>query len=154
MSETAIANRQLSVTRTYNATRELVFDVYTKPEHLKKWFGCAEMELVQGDIDLRVGGKYLYVTKGEGFECPLKGEFFELVYPEKLVYSQIYDVEPYSSSVAMVTTTLKDVGGKTELTSTIVFPDSESYAGAMASGMEVGMGLALDRLGQVSESLG
>lgn len=149
MSETAIANRQLSMTRIYNAPRELVFDVYTKPEHLKNWFGCAEMSLVECQIDLRVGGSYRFVTKGGELECPLKGEYFEVMRPEKLVYSQIYDVEPYSSCVAMVTTTFGDLDGKTEFTSTIVFPDEETYSGAMASGMEEGMGLALDRLGEV-----
>lgn len=152
MSETAISNRQLSMTRIYNAAPGLVFDVYTKPEHLKQWFGCAEMPLVECQIDLRVGGSYRFVTKGGGHECPLKGEYFEVVRPEKLVYSQIYDVEPYSSCVAMVTTTFRDLGGKTELTSTIVFPDEETYTGAMASGMEEGMGLALDRLGDVVSS--
>lgn len=153
MSETAVANRQLSVTRVYDAPREIVFEVCTKAEHIRNWFGCKEMQMTECEIDPRVGGKYRFVTAGEGFECPLKGEFFEVVVPEKLVYSQIYDVEPYSSSVAVVTTTLKDKGGRTELTSTIVFPDSESYAGAMASGMEVGMGEALDRLGKVSVAL-
>lgn len=153
MSETAVANRQLSVTRVYDAPRELVFEVCTKAEHIRNWFGCKEMVMTECEIDARVGGQYRFVTVGEGFECPLKGEFLEVVAPEKLVYSQIYDVEPYSASVAMVTTILKDLGGKTELTSTIVFPDSESYAGAMASGMEVGMGQALDRLGEVSVAL-
>lgn len=153
MSEAAIVNRQLSITRVYNAPREVVFEVCTKAEHIRKWFGCREMQMTECEIDARVGGEYRFVTVGEGFVCPLKGEFFEVIHPEKLVFSQIYDVEPYSASVAMVTTTLKDLGCRTELTSTIVFPDSESYAGAMASGMEVGMGEALDRLGQVSEAL-
>jgi uncharacterized protein YndB with AHSA1/START domain len=88
-AEVAILDKQFVITRLFNAPKELVFKVWTEPEHIKKWWGPGSFTGSRAEVDLRVGGEYLYTMRSpEGQEFPpYQGKFIEIVQNEKIVFS-------------------------------------------------------------------
>jgi uncharacterized protein YndB with AHSA1/START domain len=98
-------------------------------------------------MDFRPGGAWRFVVRGpDGEDSPLKGVFREIVPPERLVWTFIYDVEPYSVHEAIETMTFTEQGGKTTLTVRSLYPSVEVRDGIVASGMEAGARETWDRL--------
>jgi uncharacterized protein YndB with AHSA1/START domain len=139
--------RTITVSRTFEAPRRLVFEAWTKPEHVKRWWGCSASTLAVCEIDLRVGGAYRYVMQlPDGSQHPFKGVYREVVAPERLVHTQVYDVEPYSSIETFVTVLFEEHDGKTTMTETILHPSVETRDGHVASGLELGVRESLNSL--------
>lgn len=145
------SDREIVLTRTFDAPRRLVFEAWTRPEHVRRWWGgCNETALVVCDIDLRVGGEFRYVMRGtDGQDYPFKGVYREIAPPERLVHTQIFDVEPYSASEAVITVIFEEHEGRTTMTETIAHPSREARDGHLQSGMEHGAASALDRLAEL-----
>ncbi|SEB61100.1 SRPBCC domain-containing protein [Paenibacillus sp. GP183] len=152
---TYIEDLSLVVERTFDAPREIVWEAWSQPEHVALWWGYQEMKLHVCEIDLRVGGSYRFVQlTPDGAELPFKGVYREVVEPELMVYTQIFDVEPYSIHEAVVTDTfVEHPGGKTKLTSKTEFPTSEALQGALASGAEAGAAASIERFAEHLKSL-
>jgi uncharacterized protein YndB with AHSA1/START domain len=142
----------LTVERVYDAPRELVWEAWTKPEHVSRWWGYGGVPLYVCEVDLRKGGTYRYVQQGEdGTEYPFIGIYREVVRPERLVYTQIFDVAPYNEHESVTYDTFEEVeGDKTKLTSRTEFASAETLQGAIDSGMEKG---ALDSMDRFAEYL-
>src|SRR5438105_3180989 len=87
------SDREITLTRTFEAPRQLAFDAFTKPEMVKRWlYGPAEWPLVQCEIDLRAGAKLRYVWRHkEKGDMGLSGVFREIVAPERLVHTELFD---------------------------------------------------------------
>src|SRR5262245_36667149 len=99
------SDREIRFVRDFDAPRELVWEVFTKPEHVKQWWGNSRLTMTVCEIDLRVGGHYRYVGHTpDGREVPFKGEHKEIVPPERIVFIEIYDVAPYNQFPSTVTT--------------------------------------------------
>jgi len=113
---------EILISREFHAPIGLVFDVFTKPEHVRKHFAPFEEEVTVCSIDLRVGGDYhiVMVTK-EGVECSFRGTYLEVAPPTRTVETWIFDGWP--GVEAIETMDLQEVGGVTKLTYTMVFPD-------------------------------
>jgi len=110
------SQRVTTVSRVFNTPRQLVFEAWTRPEHVKRWFGgCSSMTVTVCEIDLRVGGTWRYVlhvssnSSNHGFS----GEYREIVPPERLVSTERY--EPIPNSDSLNTLTLTEQDGKTTL---------------------------------------
>ena len=90
---TTPSDREICMTRAFDASRELVFDCYTKPELLKRWmFGPPGWTVVGCEVDLRVGGAYRFVWRGpDGTEMGMGGVHREIVRPERIVNTQLFD---------------------------------------------------------------
>ncbi|MCC7438542.1 MAG: SRPBCC domain-containing protein [Armatimonadetes bacterium] len=148
------SDREIVMTRLFNAPRELVFEAWTNPEHVAKWWGgCAQTVLVC-ESDLRVGGQWRTVLQEPGGAVhPFKGVFQEIASPELLVHTMIYDVEPYSNIVAVVTVTFREEDGKTRMIERIQHESVEARNGHLASGMEWGAVETLNRLEVVLEEM-
>ncbi|MCD9021635.1 SRPBCC family protein [Cohnella silvisoli] len=148
---TYVEDLSIIVERTFDAPRELVWEAWTKPEHVANWWGMGG-KLAACEIDLRPGGTYLYVLRGpDGNEYPFKGVYREVVKPERLVYTRIFDVEPFSIHESVVTDTfVAQPDGKTRLTFRTDFPTAEALQGSLASGAEAG---AIDSMERFSEYL-
>jgi uncharacterized protein YndB with AHSA1/START domain len=141
------SDHEIRMTRTFDAPRELVWTATTRPEHLKRWWGCDQFELTVCDIDLRVGGGYRYVMRGaDGSEHRFKGVYREVIRPQRLVHTQIYDIEPYADREAVATITFDDDHGRTRYTSTLAHTSREDRDAHIASGVEAGAIASLDRL--------
>jgi uncharacterized protein YndB with AHSA1/START domain len=142
------------MSRVFDAPRRLVFEVMTKPEYVRRWWCCMEgFRMTVCEIDLRVGGKYRYAMVGpDGNELAFRGEYHEIVAPERTVQTEIF--EPFPDSPTHVTMTLEERDGKTHYQLLIVHRTKEARDAHVSSGMEFGANLALDRLEEVVRSLG
>jgi uncharacterized protein YndB with AHSA1/START domain len=128
--------------RVVDAPRVLVFDAFTKPEHLRRWLGPRRLTWVVCESDLRVGGRYRWVQRApEGQEFTFHGEYREIMRPEKIVRTFIF--EPYHEDEALETLTLEEQDGKTMVTTlsvhkTIAGRDRHLAGGRMEAGMTDG----------------
>src|SRR5260370_11334917 len=143
-----------AMTRVFNARRRLVFDALTKPELVKRWLlGPAGWSMPVCEIDLRVGGAYRYVWRNDtkGKEMGSGGVFREIVPPERIVCTEVFD-EAWYAGEAMVTNVLVEQGGQTTLTVTSRFGSRETRDGVLKSGMESGAAVSYDRLEELLSS--
>jgi uncharacterized protein YndB with AHSA1/START domain len=149
------SSRELVVTRMFNASAHIVFDAWTRPEFLKRWWAPKSLgvSLFECESDLRVGGTYRYAfgrdpNKPEVFS----GRYVEVSPPSRLVLTQLYERMAHLGE-AMVTASFEQSEGRTRLTLHQLFPSEEALEGAIASGMEHGMRETLDQLDALVASL-
>lgn len=148
LSVTTPSDREATITRVFDAPRDLVWDCWTKPELLKRWLsGMPGWTLAVCEIDLRVGGKYRYVWRqsADGIEMGMGGEFREVVAPERLVNTQLFD-QDWTGGEAIGTLVLTETAGVTTSAYTILYASKEARDGAMKTGMADGMELGYQRL--------
>jgi len=113
---------EIVITRLFDAPLELVFDVLTKPEHVRHWFAAFEDKVTKCAIDLRVGGDYHIVSvTPEGIECSFRGTYLEIEPPTRTVATWLF--EGWPDALAVETTELQERDGITTLTSTMAFRD-------------------------------
>src|SRR5437588_8927848 len=144
---TTPSDREIVLTRVFDAPRNLVFDAFSKPELLKRWFGPRGWSLVVCEIDLRVGGGFRFVLRGpEGQEMGMRGVYRELVPPERSVHLESFDDYPGESQV---TAGMVETGGKTTLTATVLYPSKEIRDAVIQSGMEHGAAESYDKLAEL-----
>jgi uncharacterized protein YndB with AHSA1/START domain len=140
------SDREIAMTRVFDAPRALVFEALTQPELVQRWLlGPPGWSMPLCEIDLKVGGAYRYVwrndEKGKGFGTG--GVFREILTPERLVHTERMDGAP---GEALNTVTLVEQDGRTTLTQTMLFDSKEARDGALQSGMEKGVAVSYDRL--------
>lgn len=153
---TAHGDREIVVTRVFDAPRRMVFDAYTKPELLKQWLlGPDGWSMPVCEIDLRAGGKYRYVWRNDsnGREMGMGGIYREVVAPERIVVTEVFD-EAWYPGEAVDTITLEEQDGKTTLTQTILYNSRETRDAVMKSPMQYGMAISYDKLEKFLPSLG
>jgi len=142
------ADCELVVTRVFNAPAHIVFDAWTKPALLKRWWAPKSfgVSLFECESDLRVGGTYRYAF-GRDPKNPevFSGRYVEVNSPSRLVLTQLYE-RMSDAGEAVVTVTFEEREGATRLTLHQLFPSKEALEGALASGMELGMRVTLDQL--------
>jgi uncharacterized protein YndB with AHSA1/START domain len=150
-------DEQILITREFDAPKHLVYEAYTTPELVKRWWSGKRGEMKIAEIDLRVGGTWRYVmVANEGFEVAFHGEFHELVPNERIVTTEVYegvpeDEAPDEDVVNEVTFAEED--GRTTLTILMLCPSKEVRDTIIDSGMEAGMQEGMDLLEQVAVSL-
>ena len=151
MKVTLPSDREIVMARAFNAPRDLVFEAWTKPEHVRNWWGPRNTTKVLFEADVRPGGSWRYVIlNGEGVEVPFKGVYQEVTPPERLVYTETYDVEPFNSGdPALNTATFTEEAGKTLVTVTTVYPTKEIRDFVLGTGMEEGAAESYDRLAEL-----
>ena len=116
------ADREIVITRVFDAPRALVFRAWTEPEHLVRWLGPAGFSNTTLAIDIRPGGAWRFIMHGpDGTDYPNRIIFDEIVPPERLVYTHDDDGRG-AASAFRVTVTLAEQGAQTLLTSRMVFP--------------------------------
>jgi uncharacterized protein YndB with AHSA1/START domain len=148
-------DREIVVTRVFDAPRRLVFDAYTKPELLKTWLlGPDGWSMPVCEIDLRAGGKFRYVWKNDadGSEMGMRGIYREVVVPERIVSTEVFD-EAWYPGEAVDTIALAERDGKTTLTQTILYNSRETRDAVLKSPMKTGMAASYDKLENVLPSL-
>jgi uncharacterized protein YndB with AHSA1/START domain len=146
-SLTLPSDREIAMQRVFKAPRRLVFEAWTKPEHVRCWYGCGALTLAVCEIDLRIGGSYCYVLRGpDGVNHGIEGTYREIVAPARLVYTERYVTQAYESNEALVTVTFAERHGKTTLASLSLYQSREDRDQHLASGVESGAALTLDRL--------
>jgi uncharacterized protein YndB with AHSA1/START domain len=150
---TTRGDREIVITRAFDAPRKLVFDAFTKPELVKQWLlGPDGWSMPVCEIDLKVGGKYRYVWRRDkdGTEMGMGGVYREIVAPERVVATEKFDQSWYPGE-AVGTLVLVEQAGKTTLTQTILYESREARDGVLKSGMEKGIVASYDRLAKLLE---
>jgi uncharacterized protein YndB with AHSA1/START domain len=152
---TTPTEREIVMTRVFNAPRNLVFDAWTKPELLKRWLGVrGGWSLVVCEVDLRVGGAYRYVwARGDdGPRMGMGGVFREIVRPERIVATELFD-EPWYPGEALDTTVLVEQGGKTTVTTTVRYESQDVRDAVLKTPMERGIAESYDKLAEYLASI-
>ena len=148
---TTLGDRELVMTRAFDAPRKLVFDAFSKPELVKRWLlGPPGWSMPVYEIDLRVGGTYRYVWRDDtkGTKMGMGGMYREIVVPERLVCTERFD-EAWYPGEAVGTLVLVEQGGRTTITQTMRYQSREARDAVIKSGMETGVAASYDRLAEL-----
>jgi uncharacterized protein YndB with AHSA1/START domain len=149
-------DEQILITREFDAPKELVFEAFTTPELVKRWWNARRGTVTVAEIDLRVGGKWrsVMVTDEGGIEVAFHGEYREIVPNERIVSTEVYEGIPDAEEHASVNTmTLTEEDGRTTMTILVQAASKEARDAQIDSGMEAGMQDALDLLEEIAVSL-
>jgi uncharacterized protein YndB with AHSA1/START domain len=150
-------DEQILITREFDAPRHLVYEAYTTPELLKRWWHANRGEMTAVEIDLRVGGKWRSaMVTPDGLEVAFHGEYLEIVPNERLVSTEVYEGAPQPADGpeqgTVNTATFAEENGRTKLTVLVQAPSKEVRDAIIESGMEDGLQDALDLLEHVAAS--
>ena len=148
------SERELVVTRTFNGPPRIVFEAWTKPELLKRWWAPKSfgVSFLSCEADVRTGGKYRFVFGHASSEKPM--EFFGR-YIEVTPYSRVVWTSDEGGEAGAVTTvTFEESGDETLVVMHDLYPSKEALDGAIASGSTGGMGESFEQLDELLVTLG
>jgi uncharacterized protein YndB with AHSA1/START domain len=147
------SDREVRVTRTFNAPRQLVWDAHTKPELVRRWQGYDDWDMPVCDMDVRVGGKYTWQWKHreDGKQFGFFGTFTVVSRPSKLVHEQYFDPGNLGGTMpvgdpCIASVELSEQDGVTTLVCNMTFASKEARDGAISTGMTDGMEYSYTRL--------
>ena len=139
------SDREILITRQFDAPAEVVFKAWTTPEFVRRWWGFDTSEWLVCDIDLREGGSWRYVTReAGGIEVGFHGEYRTIEAPHRIVSTEVF--EGFPDAASLNTLTFAEVDGVTKMTTLVQHSSQEHRDGHIASGMESGMQVTLNRL--------
>jgi uncharacterized protein YndB with AHSA1/START domain len=151
---TTPSDREIRLTRLFDASPDLVFEAMSRPEHITQWWG----RLGDGysvpvcEVDLRPGGKWRFVNRTpKGDLAAFYGVYREIAPPGRVVFTEIFEQFPDAESI--VTALLTEENGKTRLVATVLYPSREVRDMVLQSGMARGAGISYDRLEDVVAGL-
>jgi uncharacterized protein YndB with AHSA1/START domain len=143
-----LVEREITITRVFDAPRALVFEAWIDAKHLAQWWGPKGFTNPVCEFDARVGGKLrMHMRAPDGTVYPMKGEIRELVAPERLVFTNIaVDEAGRHLLEGLTTVTFADEGGKTKLTVHTKAVAVVEHAAAYLQGMDAGWTQSIDKL--------
>jgi uncharacterized protein YndB with AHSA1/START domain len=146
------SDREMVITRVFDAPRSLVFEAWTNPEHVPHWMvGPEGWSMPVCEIDLRPGGVWHFGWRhSDGTEMAMRGVYREIVPPERLVTTESWGGDWPET---LNTVALSEEDGKTTVTITVLYPSQEARDAALGTGMEQGMSLSFDRLADYMRAL-
>jgi uncharacterized protein YndB with AHSA1/START domain len=162
MNETTLelkGDREIVITRTFNGPPRIVFDAWTRPELVRRWWAPTSrgVSIVSCDASVRAGGFYRYVMDVRGRQMAFSGTYNEVTPPSRLVYTQIFEptaAGPQPDDVAItITVTFEERVGQTHVVSHTLCPTPELRDTIIASGMESGMRETMDLLDELVASI-
>ena len=144
---TTPSDRELVAVRFVDAPRTLVWDVHTKPEHVRKWMlGPDGWSMPVCEIDLKPGGKWRYVWRlPNGDEMGSGGTFRDIQAPDRIVHTERFD-EDWTGGETLVTIVFEDAEGGTEMAMTVRYNTEATRDSAISSGMPEGIAHSYDSL--------
>jgi len=147
LSVSTPSDREVLITRVFNAPRRLVYDAWTKPALLKRWLhGLDNWTLAVCDMDVRPGGSIRWVWRDpDGKEMGLKGVYKDVIPPERLVHTELFD-EDWTGGETLVTLILTEQAGRTTCAMTVLYSSLEARDAAIKTGMTDGMEMGYGRL--------
>jgi uncharacterized protein YndB with AHSA1/START domain len=139
-------DRQIVITRSFDAPRDLVFLCYSKPELLRRWYGMPDWTMPVCEIDFRVGGKWRFVSRSpDGFEMGSQGLYTAIDAPHQIEQTETYD-DNWTGGETTNVVAFTEAGGVTTAITTVTYPTAEMRAAAAASPMATGMEIGFSRL--------
>lgn len=148
---TTPSDREIVLTREFDAPRDLVFKAMTDPDAIPKWWGPRRFVTIVDKMDVRPGGVWRFINRdADGTEYAFNGVYQEIVPPARLVYT--FEFEGFPGHVSLETIVFEERDGKTTSVDTIVFDSKEDRDGTLQSGMVSGAAETLDRLAELVEA--
>ena len=146
-------SHELTMTRVFNAPRDVVFKVMTDPKQIPNWWGPRDYTTIVDKMEVKSGGVWRYIQRGaDGSEFGFHGVYHSIIAPESII--DTFEFEGMPGHVLMETTTLEALpDGKTKLIVSSVFQTVEDRDGMMSSGMEGGANESYDRLDEILAAL-
>ncbi len=143
---TTPSDQEITLTRLFDAPRRLVWEAMSKPEHVRRWWGILDDQhaMTVCEIDFRVGGAWRFVGRGPRGEYGFHGVYQEIIEPERVVFTEIFD--PFPNDGSLVTSVLSEEDGKTRLTVTARYPSKDVRDMVLKTGMAEGAAISYDRL--------
>jgi uncharacterized protein YndB with AHSA1/START domain len=141
-------DREIVITRIVDAPARVVFDAWTKPEYVKRWWAPKShgVSLSACDAELRIGGAYRYVMRRDnGQELAFSGKYTVFSPHSRLAYTQVFEPMRQMGETA-VEVKFEEAGGRTTVTSVEIYPSKQVREGVLATGMEEGMRESMDQL--------
>ena len=152
LTVTTPSDREIVLTRVFDAPRDLVFRAYTDPKAIPQWWGPRNLTTRVDKMDVRPGGAWRFVQRdADGNEFAFNGVYREITPPERVVST--FEFEGMPGHIAVETMTLEEHDGRPTLTTTSVFASVEDRDGMLQSGMESGAAETMDRLAELVETL-
>jgi uncharacterized protein YndB with AHSA1/START domain len=152
---TTPTEREIVMTRVFQAPRLLVFDAWTKPDLLKRWlYGPEEWPLAVCKIDLKVGGSLRFVWRhrdGKDKDMVMSGVYRDIAPPERLVFTELWD-EDWTGGEAVVTIRFAEHAGQTTLTQAVLYSSRAARDAVLKTPMEHGAAHSYDRLAELLAS--
>ncbi|NUP56926.1 MAG: SRPBCC family protein [Gemmatimonadaceae bacterium] len=151
----ARGEREIVMTREFDAPRHLVYEALTTPALIRRWLGVMEgWSMAVCDVDLRVGGSFRYQWRGPGgVTLGMRGVYREIVPDQRIVSTEVFD-ESWYPGEAVGTVELVERSGRTTLTTTVLYSSREARDAVLKSPMESGVAKGYDQLDAVLASLG
>jgi uncharacterized protein YndB with AHSA1/START domain len=148
-AEEPIAEREVVITRVFDAPAHLLFAAYSTPEHLMKWLGPKNWPLTHCEVDFRVGGRYRFAMMGpDGHQnTPFGGKYLEIVPNKRIVFDDAF--ESPGAERMVVTVTFDEEDGKTTLTIHTLFESIAMKNKHLGAGFLIGFNSSLDQLADV-----
>jgi uncharacterized protein YndB with AHSA1/START domain len=152
-------DEQILIAREFDAPKHLVYQAWTTPELVERWWSGRQGAMTSVEIDLRVGGMWRYVMEaGDGSEVAFHGEYREIVPNERIVTTEVYEMPegqaPPDADAPLNIVTFTEVDGRTILTLLVQTSSKELRDMIMESGMETGLQEQMDALEEVAIGLG
>jgi uncharacterized protein YndB with AHSA1/START domain len=145
---------EIIITRLFDASAKNVFKAYTTPELVKRWWGFDTSQWLVCEIDLREGGKWRYLTREDGgYEVGFHGEYRSLKAPEQIITTEVFEGFPEASEGSLNTIKFEEANGITTMTMTVLHTCKEHRDAHIASGMETGMQVSMNRLEEIAQTL-
>jgi uncharacterized protein YndB with AHSA1/START domain len=139
---------QILITREFDVPKDLIYEAWTKPALVRRWWSGERGEMTIAEIDLRVGGRWRFVmVAADGAEAAFHGEYRQIVTGERLVYTEVFDAMPDTQALTAVT--FSELDGLTTL-EVLVQYESRRERDAHAEYMRDGLQEALDLLEQTA----
>jgi uncharacterized protein YndB with AHSA1/START domain len=149
---TTPSDRELVFTRVFNAPRQRVFEAWTKPEHLKQWYGCHTSSLVVCEVDLRAGGSYRFVARmADGSEHAITGVYRDIAPPERLVFTHRFNDDP--GKEALVALLFEERNDRTVMTMTALYRSADDRQAVLDIGVDRGTAESFERLAGLLETM-
>jgi uncharacterized protein YndB with AHSA1/START domain len=144
---TTPTDREIVMTRVFDAPRRLVFEAWTSPEHLPHWMlGPPGWTMTVCEVDLRPGGAWHFAWRNaDGTEMDMRGVYQEIVPPERVVHIESWGGDWPET---LNTQVFSEENGKTTITLTILYPSKEARDAALKTGMKEGVNLSFNRLAE------
>jgi uncharacterized protein YndB with AHSA1/START domain len=152
MKLTLPSDREIVITRMFDAPRSMVFEAMSKPEFLKRWMlGPPGWEMTVCENDFKVGGTFRHAWRNsDGTEMAMSGVYREIVVPERISRTESFTMGCDSQTGEQrVTLVLAEKGQQTAMKLTVLYPSKEARDGTIASGMERGVAASYQRLDEI-----
>jgi uncharacterized protein YndB with AHSA1/START domain len=143
------SDREIAFTCRFQRSARMLFEAWTKPEHLRRWWGCEGSSVTDCAIDLRLGGSWnLVMRMADGSDHPFHGIYREIIPSRRLVYTELYEMPQFGNPEWLTTIIFDETPAGTQVTHAILHKSREVRDGHLQAGMQPGMVQTLTRLNE------